>query len=65
MLHLDGTLRKDETGFFATCRGHTISEEDRAKLSDTVAATADKRVLIRFIPERYVSWDHSKLGGRY
>ena len=24
-----------------------------------------KRVCLRFTPERYVSWDHSKLGGKY
>ena len=46
-------------------RGRTLSEADRKALSDTVAATAEKRVLIRFAPERYVSWDHAKLGGRY
>ena len=34
MLHLDGTLRKDEAGFFATCRGHTISDADARVLFD-------------------------------
>ena len=34
MLHLDGTLRKDEAGFFATCRGHTISDADAHALFD-------------------------------
>lgn len=24
-----------------------------------------KRVIVRFTPERYVSWDHSKLAGKY
>jgi nitroimidazol reductase NimA-like FMN-containing flavoprotein (pyridoxamine 5'-phosphate oxidase superfamily) len=27
--------------------------------------TAVKRVAIRFKPDRYITWDHSKLGGRY
>ena len=26
---------------------------------------AAKRVVLGFIPERYISWDHAKLGGRY
>ncbi len=28
-------------------------------------ATAPKRVVIRFTPERFITWDHSKLGGTY
>lgn len=46
-------------------RGRTLSEAERQALSDAVRATAEKRVLMRFPPERYVSWDHAKLGGRY
>lgn len=46
-------------------RGRTLTAEERAKLSDAVAGTAEKRVLLKFAPERYVSWDHAKLGGRY
>jgi hypothetical protein len=30
-----------------------------------VAKTAEKRVVLKFTPERFVSWDHSKLEGRY
>lgn len=46
-------------------RGQTVSAADREKLSDAVASTAEKRVLLKFVPERYVTWDHAKLGGRY
>ncbi len=46
-------------------RGQTISDHDRRKLSDKVVATAEKRVLLEFTPERHVTWDHGKLGGRY
>jgi nitroimidazol reductase NimA-like FMN-containing flavoprotein (pyridoxamine 5'-phosphate oxidase superfamily) len=28
-------------------------------------ATMAKRVIVRFTPERYLSWDHGKLGGHY
>ncbi|MCZ6711406.1 MAG: pyridoxamine 5'-phosphate oxidase, partial [Gammaproteobacteria bacterium] len=42
-----------------------VAQEEIAKLRAGVAKTAEKRVLLRFTPERYVSWDHSKLGGSY
>jgi PPOX class probable F420-dependent enzyme len=32
---------------------------------DMVRAQAPKRVGLRFVPTRIVSWDHSKLGGTY
>jgi nitroimidazol reductase NimA-like FMN-containing flavoprotein (pyridoxamine 5'-phosphate oxidase superfamily) len=28
-------------------------------------ASAPKRVVLRIVPEKVVSWDHRKLGGRY
>ncbi len=46
-------------------RGRSLSAAEREKLSDAVSATAEKRVLLKFAPERYVSWDHAKLAGRY
>ncbi len=46
-------------------RGRTVDAEQRKALTAAVSQTAGKRVLLKFHPERYVSWDHSKLGGRY
>ncbi len=46
-------------------RGRTLDEVQRKALTAAVSQTASKRVLLKFHPERYVSWDHSKLGGRY
>ncbi len=44
-------------------------EGDRAALSEeakqTVAASVPKRIVLRFKPSDYISWDHSKLGGGY
>jgi len=34
-------------------------------IEDAMRAQARKRVLIRVVPERVSSWDHSKLGGVY
>ncbi len=46
-------------------RGTTIDAAQRQALTAAVSKTASKRAVIKFHPERYVSWDHSKLGGRY
>ncbi|MDP6376159.1 MAG: pyridoxamine 5'-phosphate oxidase family protein [Pseudomonadales bacterium] len=46
-------------------KGRTVSEAEREELREAVSNTAEKRVMIRFTPQRYVSWDHAKLGGRY
>ena len=35
------------------------------EVREQARATAAKRVVIRFKPDRYITWDHSKLGGRY
>jgi PPOX class probable F420-dependent enzyme len=35
------------------------------EIRDMVAAQAPKRVGLRFLPSRVVSWDHRKLGGVY
>lgn len=46
-------------------KGRTLSAEQREQLAGAVAKTADKRVLLKFTPHTFVSWDHAKLGGRY
>ena len=46
-------------------RGRNLDSAAKAKLRDSVAGTATKRIVLKFVPERYVSWDHTKLGGRY
>ena len=45
--------------------GETLDDAGRAKLRASVARTAAKRIVLKFTPERTVSWDHTKLGGRY
>jgi hypothetical protein len=36
-----------------------------AEVTEQARETAAKRVVLRFKPDRYISWDHAKLGGRY
>jgi len=46
-------------------KGREADEEQRKKLLAAVSPTAKKRVLLKFTPRSYVSWDHNKLGGKY
>lgn len=48
-----------------SANGRTLTLEQAQVLRNQVAQTAEKRVLLKFTPQRYVSWDHSKLGGKY
>jgi nitroimidazol reductase NimA-like FMN-containing flavoprotein (pyridoxamine 5'-phosphate oxidase superfamily) len=46
-------------------RGQEVDPAQRETLIEAMSGTAPKRVVIKFTPEKYVSWDHSKLGGVY
>ena len=46
-------------------RGRSLDDSAKGKLRDAVSGTAAKRVVLKFTPVRYVTWDHAKLGGRY
>jgi nitroimidazol reductase NimA-like FMN-containing flavoprotein (pyridoxamine 5'-phosphate oxidase superfamily) len=46
-------------------RGRTVDDASRAKLTEAVRKTAEKRIVLKFKPREYVTWDHSRLGGRY
>ena len=46
-------------------KGAQLNADQLARLRNGVAKTAEKRVVLKFTPQRFVSWDHSKLGGRY
>jgi hypothetical protein len=36
-----------------------------SEVDEQIRASVVKRVVVRFAPLRYVSWDHTKLGGKY
>ncbi len=46
-------------------RGQSIDDTQRQSIAGGMVKSAQKRVLLKFHPERYVSWDHAKLGGVY
>ena len=45
--------------------GESDGGELPADVRDMVIAQAEKRIGLRFVPTRTVSWDHGKLGGTY
>ena len=46
-------------------RGRNLDSDAKDKLREAVSGTAAKRVVLKFTPKRYFTWDHAKLGGRY
>ncbi len=46
-------------------KGAEASAAQRSELRETLRGASRKRVILRFTPERTMSWDHSKLGGTY
>ncbi|MCH8142849.1 MAG: hypothetical protein IH908_14765, partial [Proteobacteria bacterium] len=46
-------------------KGTEVDAAQVEALLGAVSKTAEKRVILKFHPQRYVSWDHSKLGGKY
>jgi hypothetical protein len=54
-----------ETLVNINAKGRTLTDEQRERLRQSVGGTASKRVVLKFVPQRFISWDHSKLGSRY
>ena len=46
-------------------KGREVDEAQVAQLLAAVGKTAEKRVVLKFVPVEIISWDHAKLGGRY
>lgn len=43
----------------------SLSKDFSSEMSEQARASYAKRVVLRFTPFRTISWDHTKLGGRY
>ena len=46
-------------------RGTPTSAAEDTEFAQTAAQRAQKRLVLEFQPQRVISWDHAKLGGRY
>lgn len=63
LLHDDAVKR--ELGIDLFRRYLDVEGELPAEVVTMIEAQVPKRVVMRFQPNRYVSWDHRKLGGGY
>ena len=62
---IDDPEEVKDTLLAVNTQGQTLDPAAKAKLRESLGRTAAKRVVLQFTPERYLTWDHSKLGGRY
>lgn len=62
---IDDLETVQDTLLHINTRGQEVDPEQRETLIAAMAGTAPKRIVIKFTPVKYVSWDHSKLGGQY
>lgn len=80
LLSEDGEVYNELRGVLIYSRAELIDDEEtaidtmlqlagnelgNAQARDAVRPIARKRVVVRCQPERVISWDHRKLGGRY
>ena len=54
-----------EAAVRAAFEGRVVAQANPAPVNPGAAASASKRVVLKIVPEKIVSWDHRKLGGRY
>jgi PPOX class probable F420-dependent enzyme len=55
----------DEASVRAAFAARAAVPANAAPVEAGALASASKRVVLRIVPEKVVSWDHRKLGGRY
>ena len=58
-------ILEDEAAVRAAFEGRGVAQANPAPVNPGAAASAPKRVVLKIVPEKVVSWDHRKLGGRY
>jgi len=58
-------ILEGEAAVRAAFEGRAEAQANPAPVNPGAAATAPKRVVLKIVPEKVVSWDHRKLGGRY
>jgi nitroimidazol reductase NimA-like FMN-containing flavoprotein (pyridoxamine 5'-phosphate oxidase superfamily) len=58
-------ILEGEAAVRAAFEGRAVTQTNPAPVNPGAAASAPKRVVLKIVPEKIVSWDHRKLGGRY
>ena len=58
-------ILEGEAAVRAAFEGRAAARANLTPVNPGAAASAPKRVVLKIVPEKVVSWDHRKLGGRY
>jgi PPOX class probable F420-dependent enzyme len=58
-------ILEDEASVQAAFAARAAVPANAGRVEPGALASAPKRVVLKIIPEKVVSWDHRKLGGRY
>jgi len=62
---IDDTERVLDILASVSTRNQPLDDEAKEGMRKVLSTTAPKRIGIRIAPDRIVSWDHRKLGGKY
>src|SRR5437773_12270125 len=58
-------ILEDERSVQAAFESRTEAQANPSPVQPGAVASAPKRVVLKIVPEKIVSWDHRKLGGKY
>ena len=60
-----GEILEDLAAVQAAFASRAEAQANAAPVQSGAVASAPKRVVLKIVPEKIISWDHRKLGGRY
>ncbi len=60
-----GSFGRELFARYGAAKGEPSLDELPAAVGEMVDAQAPKRVVLQFVPRRWATWDHRKLGGAY
>src|SRR2546428_6150765 len=58
-------ILEDEASVRAAFEARARAQASASPVQPGALASAPKRVVLKIVPEKVISWDHRKLGGRY
>ena len=65
MIRGHGEILDDPDAVKAAFASRAQAQSNAAPVQPGALASAPKRVVIKIVPEKVISWDHRKLGGKY
>src|SRR5262249_2959465 len=58
-------ILEDESSVRTAFKARARAQANASPVQPGALASAPKRVVLKIVPEKVISWDHRKLGGRY